>query len=108
MMPVAHCGGSYQPAPVLSSAPATPRCWSLVTSTTWPAPAGFSLVDTVGSRHLTPVGQSVLCAGDRGRARTCNLRVRSPMLYPVELRGHDAHAVGEALVAPVLPRRPSR
>ena len=26
-------------------------------------------------------------AGDRGRARTCNFRVRSPMLYPVELRG---------------------
>ena len=31
--------------------------------------------------------QARMRAGDRGRARTCNLRVRSPMLYPVALRG---------------------
>ena len=28
-------------------------------------------------------------AGTPGTTRTCNLRIRSPLLYPVELRGRD-------------------
>ena len=31
--------------------------------------------------------EALLSAGDRGKARTCNLRGRRPMLYPVERRG---------------------
>ena len=27
--------------------------------------------------------------GTPGTTRTCNLRIRSPLLYPVELRGQD-------------------
>ena len=32
-------------------------------------------------------GKGYLCTP--GTTRTCNLRIRSPLLYPVELRGQD-------------------
>ena len=32
--------------------------------------------------------------GDPGRIRTCDLRIRSPLLYPAELRGHYGGLVG--------------
>ena len=28
--------------------------------------------------------------GDPDRIRTCDRRIRNPMLYPAELRGHDS------------------
>ena len=45
--------------------------------------------------------------GDPGRTRTCNLRIRSPLLYPVELRDHGrsgsvpGRAVPAAILAPI-------
>jgi hypothetical protein len=33
-------------------------------------------------------GNEKLGFGERGRNRTCNRRIRNPMLYPFELRAH--------------------
>ena len=43
----------------------------------------FTVLETVVfPLHHTPIG-------DLGKTRTCNLRLRRPLLYPVELRGHN-------------------
>ena len=34
--------------------------------------------------------------GTPGTTRTCNLRIRSPLLYPVELRGQDTRIPNES------------
>ena len=41
--------------------------------------------------HLVgkPQKTTVKC-GDPDRIRTCDRRIRNPMLYPAELRGHDS------------------
>ena len=37
--------------------------------------------------------------GRPGRSRTCNPRIRNPMLYPLELRAPDHQCVGEFSIA---------
>ena len=49
---------------------------------------------TVLPRKGTPGG------GDPGRTRTCNLRIRSPLLYPVELRGLECRRPVRRQVSP--------
>ena len=42
------------------------------------------------SKNILTIGslKSVITIGAPGRIRTCDLRLRSPLLYPAELPGH--------------------
>lgn len=40
-------------------------------------------------RHGFSIASDALLSGLSGRIRTCNLRIRNPVLYPVELRRDD-------------------
>ena len=42
-------------------------------------------------------------AGAPGRTRTCDLRIRSPALYPTELRAHESPSYHPGRLAPSVP-----
>ena len=61
-----------------------------------------------GSQETAAEGQTALglpkpaFSNAPGRTRTCNLRIRSPRLYPIELRAHQSEAEGMVLRSMLL------
>ena len=52
-------------------------------------------------------GKSVNADGRRGRNRTCNPRIRNPMLYPFELRARCINSLPWKLLSPMLVKQSS-